>query len=276
MGDVGPILKWAGGKRELAPMICELLGEPGRRYVEPFVGGGAVFFERNPKVAILADSNRRLINVYAQVRDDPDRVAAYLGLLPSKDWRDQYCVIRRLLNELPATGALAAAVMIWVNKACFNGLYRENKRGKFNVPAGSYSVPSLPSRDHLRAVSGRLAATQPPRGYVVSTSYEALTGLGAGDEVYCDPPYVPLKKDGFVDYTARGFTLADHERLEAGARVAVQRGATVVLSNHDVPWVRELYSSDVWELHEVQASRSVGASAATRKKIGELVIVGRP
>lgn len=259
-----PLLKWAGGKRQMAPRIAEAFGSPchdGRIYVEPFVGSGAVFLYRRALGhvwdAILGDANGKLIAFHRAVRDDPKGLLDALHALPGQtDWRDAYTEVRVAFNAGPHEGSLHAARFLWLNRACFNGLYRENAAGEFNVPIGSYKALSLPSAPHVLEVSLFLQ----PATLICADFAATLAWADAGAQVYCDPPYVPLTPTAnFTSYTADGFGAADQERLASAARETAARGARVVISNHDTPLTREtLYAPAAGFTHELfEARRSI-------------------
>lgn len=276
-----PLIKWAGGKARLAPTIAEALGPIERKYYEPFLGGAAVFLHLRSTgfdgQAVLTDTNERLINMYQILRDDCDGLLEALHALPKDDWRDRYYEMREEFNEEPPDLAPIlrfrvrnAALFLWLNRHCFNGLYRENKAGRFNVPVGSYKTINFPSRERFHEVSvalqGALILCRP---FGVS-----LANAGPGDVVYCDPPYVPRNTTAnFVGYTKDGFGAQAQIALTHAAMDASARGARVVLSNHDLPVVREMYSG--FSITALQVSRSISREGSTRAKVGEVLAVVR-
>lgn len=265
-----PILKWVGGKRQLVPEILKAFG--GRRldhYFEPFVGGGAVFFalvERDLVCrAVLSDTNAELITTYRAVQREVDRVIAILA--EHRNTRDHYYAVR---DRDPAalSPAERAARMLYLNRTCFNGLYRVNARGQFNVSFGRYVNPTICDADGLRAAARALA-----RAELRICDYSvALDDVRAGDHAYCDPPYVPLSPTAsFTQYTPDGFSALDHMKLRDFARLLKGRRASVVLSNSDTPIVRELYCLG-FSLREVKAARAVNCRADRRGAVSELLI----
>lgn len=283
-----PFLKWAGGKRQLVP---ELLKHAPAwpswrgRYIEPFVGGGALFFalcsdgrfdpERDDQV-ILADSNRLLIGAWRGVRDD---VSAVVALLRTYRYDEaEYYARRKAMPSVEPLGegpgrddAVRAAWMIYINRCCFNGVYRVNAKGEFNVPFGRYTNPTICDEEQLRACSAALQGV-----HLLDQSFEVtMAEAREGDFIYCDPPYAPVGQASFTAYTAGGFGPEQHIRLRDAALAAAARGAHVLLSNADTPFVRELYRTSEFEVHEVNARRSVNSAGKGRGKVGELILAPR-
>ncbi|MFT4625023.1 MAG: DNA adenine methylase [Myxococcota bacterium] len=271
-----PILKWAGGKAKLATQISDAFNEPCTgTFFEPFLGSGAVFLSLfaagRVTDAVLADANPKLIEVHQAVRDDPDGLLEELAALPGDDWRERYYDIRELYNVGPCVGPRHAARFIWLNRAGFNGLYRENKSGRFNVPVGRYTRLSIPSEARIREVSAALAGVE-----LVSGDFETIVDRArAGDQVYCDPPYVPLSTTAsFTGYCSLPFGLAEQKRLANIAQKAALRGARVVLSNHDLPVVRnELYPTARGFEHvsKPRVVRAISRSARSRGAVTEVI-----
>jgi len=266
-----PIMKWAGGKARLAARICEAFREPCRgTYFEPFAGSAAVFLHRRARGrvgrAVLADLNSKLMEVHRALRDDVEGVLRELANLPREDWRDRYYDVRDAYNEGPWSGRTHAARFIWLNRAGFNGLYRENRKGEFNVPVGRYSRLSFPDPESFHAVSALLKGVE----LRVADFREILDEAGEDDQVYCDPPYVPLTETAcFTGYCSDPFGLAEQRDLALYARKAAFRGARVVLSNHDLPVVRnELYPPESGFRHiaKPRVMRAISRNAATRSR----------
>lgn len=266
-----PIIKWAGGKSKLAVQVAELLGPISGTYFEPFLGGAAVFLHLRSQgfegKAVLADTNARLINMYEILRADCAGLLDELHELPKDDWRERYYDMRDRFNGTPFK-AESAALFLWLNRHCFNGLYRENKAGKFNVPIGKYKTINFPSEERFYEVSEALQGT-----IILHASFDTVIGIaGPNDVVYCDPPYVPLNVTAkFTNYTKDGFSFDDQKALTAEASAAAQRGARVVLSNHDLPVVREMYSE--FEITSLKAKRSISRKGSSRKPVGEVLAV---
>lgn len=265
-----PILKWAGGKARLAPAICDAFGASCEgTYFEPFCGSGAVFFHRRAtgmvSKAVLADANPKLVALHCAVRDDVEGLLDAVQRLPKEDWRERYYEVRDAFNEQPWDGLDNAARFLWLNRAGFNGLYRENRKGDFNVPVGRYSKLSFPSPEHFRTISRLLQGVE----LVVADFRDILARAGEGDHVYCDPPYVPLSETAsFTGYCKEPFGFDEQRALAASARKAAFKGARVVLSNHDLPVVRnELYPPHGGFDH---VSRPRVARAISRKALGRV------
>lgn len=271
-----PILKWAGGKARLAPQISDAFGEPCRgTYYEPFIGSAAVFLYRRAtgevKRAVLADLNHKLIEVHRAIRDDVDGVMRGLDALPKADWRDRYYEVREDYNAGPWRGTEHAARFIWLNRAGFNGLYRENRRGGFNVPVGRYAELKFPSYEAFSLVSHLLRGVD-----LVSASFEdVMREARDGDQVYCDPPYVPLSETAnFVGYCGADFGMSEQKLLSDCARRAAMYGARVVLSNHDLPVVRhDLYPENLGFEHvaKPRVARAISRRAVSRKRVSEVI-----
>ena len=241
-----PVLKWAGGKSRLAGQIAEVFeGRCEGTYFEPFLGSAAVYLHLRARglvgPAVLSDANAKLVEVHRAVQQRVDDVLAELERLPGEDWRERYYDIRESYNEGPFVGPAHAARLLWLNRAGYNGLYRENRQGRFNVPIGRYARLSLPDAAHFQRVSSLLEGAE-----IYHASFEdVMARAGGRDQVYCDPPYVPLTATAcFTGYCGSPFGLVQQRRLAAIAREAALKGARVVLSNHDLPLVRdELYPS---------------------------------
>lgn len=270
--DLLPFLKWPGGKRWLTqyvlsefPEITEISGT----YYEPFLGGGAMFFALNPRRAVLNDLNRELIDVYRVIRDDAGYIERMLRRYQELHSKKFYYSIRR---EAPVPRPKAAARFLYLNRTCWNGLFRVNLRGEFNVPIGTKTAVVLPS-DNFAEVARRLRkATLTSRDFaaVISTAK-------AGDVIFADPPYtVNHNSNGFLKYNEQLFSWSDQLRLKEAALDAVRRGAQVILSNADHSSIRELYSDGNFTLRTVDRFSKLSGSNASRRKISELVITSIP
>ena len=267
-----PFVKWVGGKRQLVPELLGLFPEQAGTYFEPFVGGGAVYWamaeQGRFQAAVLNDFNEELVNCYRVVRDFPDELIDQLSKLVID--KEVYMQLRAALPEsfFPVR---RAARTIYLNKLGFNGLYRVNKSGAFNVPWGSYKNPKIYDEDNLRSCAETLnRATSLRSGDFAA----AVTDAKAGDLVYFDPPYVELSAtSNFKSYTSGGFSLDDQYRLAACFRELAERGVTAVTSNSSAELVREIYEG--WETHEVQARRSVNSRGDKRGPITELIMINR-
>lgn len=267
-----PFLKWAGGKARLAATLSNLLPEEIETYYEPFIGGGALFFHlaqqtRRFRRAVLNDFNPELANCYEVIRDAVDDLIRQLGALTIS--RDVFHSLRGLdPQELPPVDR--AARTIYLNKTCFNGLYRQNKRGAFNVPWGNYPDPQVVDEPNLRACSALLQSVT----VRVGDFKEAVQGAESGDAVYFDPPYVPLSAtSNFKSYTKEGFTLDDQQRLADTFRDLAARGVFVLESNSDTATVHNLY--EAFDREVVRMRRNINANASSRGPVNELVISSR-
>lgn len=263
-----PFLKWAGGKVELLPELLARVPVSFQRYFEPFVGSGALFFElrRLGRIdrAYLSDANIRLIDTYRAVRDDVEAVIAELQ--PLTNDHDLYYRVRSWRHDdLPP--ARRAARMIYLNRTCYNGLYRENQRGEFNVPFGRYRNPTICDAENLRAVAAALAGTE-----LACHGFEAILTIARSDDfVYFDPPYDPISAtSSFTQYHERRFGQAEQMRLAEVVRTLDRHGVLVMLSNSATTFIRTLYHGFLIE--EVTASRRINSKPDRRGKIGELII----
>ncbi len=260
-----PFLKWAGGKRQLLPELLAQLPAQRRTYHEPFLGGGALFFKLQPDRAVLSDLNERLIRTYRAVRDDVEAVVKALRECPN----DKDFFLRMRARDIDSANDIElAAWFIFLNKTGFNGLYRVNSSGGFNVPMGRYANPKILDTANLRNCSHALQDT----GVECEGFTAVLDRAVAGDAVYCDPPYVPLSSTAsFTAYTKAGFGPQDQVALRDMALALKGRGVTVILSNHDTPEVRELYA-DGFELSRIMVARAINSAANKRGGVGELII----
>ncbi len=262
-----PFLKWAGGKRKLLPQILPHVPSEFRAYHEPFLGGGALFFHLQPRFAFLSDANNRLMRTYEAIRNDVDSVIAQIGNYPHN--KEFYYTLREWDVDR-GTDVDVAAWFIYLNKTCFNGLYRVNRHGRFNVAFCRYSNPMICDRSTLLACSEALLS---PTIHLAHEDFEHVLGRAeSGDFVYFDPPYVPLTvTSDFTGYTQDGFGFEDQRRLRDVAVVLKNRGVKVLLSNSNHPLVRELYSEH-FTLTEVLAARAINCDASKRGSIRELLI----
>jgi DNA adenine methylase len=267
----GPFLKWAGGKRQLWSEIQQHIPPRFGRYFEPFVGGGAVFFALGHCAAVLNDANDLLVKTYIAVRDEPWTVMHHLEEYAKRHSPEHYLMIRSVLMRQPANPAVTAARVIYLNKTCFNGLWRVSKRkGEFNVPMDPASLQSRTICDS----AGLKQASAALKGVKITCLdfVDAVVHAAAGDFVYFDPPYVPVNDTSdFRAYTKAGFAFEDHGRLMKCALQLKKRGVKVLLSNADLPVVRDLYKTG-FDMRPVQARRSINSKTDRRGKVGELLI----
>jgi len=272
-----PFLKWVGGKRQLLPELLarvERAGDFGR-YHEPFVGGGALFFElyrlgKLKRQAWLSDYNQRLIETYEGVRDHVDEVIALLEGHQKRHSEEHFYKVRALGEGPEKTGktlAKRAARIIYLNKTCYNGLYRENSKGEFNSPFGRYKNPKICDQENLRAVSKALKKAK-----IETRHFETVVERAKpGDLVYFDPPYHPVSKTAsFTSYDRGGFG-EDSQRLLARVYGLLnEKGVKVLLSNSMTKLVRDLYGA--YSIGEVSATRSVNSRADRRGKVSEALV----
>jgi DNA adenine methylase len=298
---VRPLLKWAGGKRQLLPVLAEHYPPTFSRYIEPFLGSGAVFFDLlnsgrlTRKAITLADVNPDLIGCYRTLRDRPDAVIRALTALARQyraggstcyyDVRDtRFNPLRAALQARAADpGDVAdmytpelAAMLIFLNRTGFNGLFRLNRRGGFNVPAGRYTDPRICDETHLRAVAAALAS--PGVSIDLKPFDRTLADAGKGDFVYCDPPYAPLSRtSSFANYTADGFTSFDQRRLQQAVIGACARGAHVVVSNSSATEILNAYTTPEAQkvrltVRRVPARRAINSRASSRGPVDEVIV----
>lgn len=269
---ISPILKWVGGKRQLLADIMPLICKNCSTYVEPFVGGGAVFFELQPKKALINDFNAELINVYMTVRDEPEELIKKLEEHNKKNSEEYFYNLRALdrsLEYIEMTGVEKAARIIYLNKTCYNGLYRVNSAGQFNSPYGKYKKPNIVNEATIRAMSKYL---QNPKITIKQGDYrEALKGLRKGAFVYLDPPYMPISSSSsFTGYTENGFSYEQQVALKNECDKLKEKGISFLQSNSDCSEIRELYKE--YEIRTVQAKRSINSDANKRGEISEVLI----
>ena len=266
-----PFVKWAGGKRRQAALILAHAPEKFGTLYEPFAGGAAVFFEcasRGPVRAVLGDKNRLLGLTYIGVRDRVEDVISQLRLMPyDKDFflEQRSRVMDPDHNQEPDE---IAAWLIYLNRVCFNGLWRVNRKGVFNVPFGRYTNPTICDADNLRACSAALKRTVVKAG---DDFHKTVKSAEKGDLVYCDPPYVPVSASAdFTSYTVEGFTWEMQAQLCERAAEMKRRGVHVILSNADLPVVRKLYKG--FKIERVEARRNINSDPSKRGAVGELLI----
>lgn len=259
-----PFLKWAGGKTQLLDELMNRAPARFNQYIEPFVGGGALFFTLQPKAGVIADSNPELINVYQSLSRNVEQVIAHLQKLKNTE-ADYYRIREMRFTELDE--AFAAARTIYLNRTCYNGLYRVNKKGQFNVPFGRYKNPRICQPEVLRAASAVLQNVE-----IICGDYKEILARAAkpGDFIYIDPPYLPVSKYAdFKRYTKEQFYEEDHRELAEEVERLHKLGCHVVLTNSNHPLVHELY--EAYEIKVVNTRRNISSKANTRT--GEDVIV---
>jgi DNA adenine methylase len=268
--EAAPFVKWVGGKGRLLSQLRPLLppGAEQMRHVEPFVGGGALFFSRLPRRALLTDINATLVGTYAAIRDDVEGVIRGLRGLANRHSKESYYQVRERYNQgRRVSTAKRAAMFIYLNKTCFNGLHRVNRKGEFNVPVGSYKNPRILNEEGLRAASEALEGAD-----LRCASFDSLLeNAKPGDFVYFDPPYEPVSRTAsFTSYARDGFSQGDQTRLRDVYKELDRRGCKLMLSNSDVPFIRELYAD--FNVDTVAAPRAINCDATKRGKVSEVVV----
>jgi DNA adenine methylase len=254
-----PFVKWVGGKRSILPILLERLPPNFSSYHEPFIGGGALYFAIQPERAILSDINNHLVFTYIAIRDDVERLVGLLQQHKAKHSKSYFVQARNLLTS-EKDETVIASLFIYLNKTCFNGLYRVNKGGGFNVPLGSYKNPAIADEDTLLADSAVLQGTE--------VRCQSFTKVRArkGAFFYLDPPYHQTY-DGYSD---NRFGDELHQKLADKCETIHKKGGYFMLSNSDTAFVRNLYAK--YDIEEIQASRSVSCKPHQRGKANELLI----
>ncbi|MDZ4769684.1 MAG: DNA adenine methylase [Chloroflexota bacterium] len=261
-----PVLKWAGGKAALIPQFLPHLPSPDHyaRYIEPFIGGAALFFYLQPENALLFDLNPHLVELYVTVRDHVDDLI--VALKKHHNDHDYFYEVRAQQTEA-LTPIERAARFIFLNRTCYNGLYRVNRQGKFNVPFGKYKNPTLCDEPGLRAASAALRNAS-----IETADFERLIDVAQrGDFIYFDPPYEPLTPtSSFTSYTNDGFTSQDQARLAELYRALDARGCLLMLSNSSAPLIYTLYQD--FHIQPIQARRAINSKAEGRGVVTELLV----
>ena len=270
--SMSPVLKWAGGKTQLLDSIIERIPKTYNKYYEPFIGGGSVLFAVMPKKAVINDTNEQLINLYCQIRENVQAVISHVNDLDSVLCdKNFYYKIRERYNEKIASNTLdaeCAALMIWINKHCFNGLYRVNGKGFFNVPYNNKSTGKSINEDNLITIEKYLQNVD--ISITCQDFEDVCKNVCAGDFVYFDSPYIPISNTAhFTDYTKSGFSFEDHKRLAMLYRQLDSIGAKIMLSNNDVPLVHELY--DGFKIQSLNVKRMINRNASKRTSTEVLV-----
>ena len=276
---LSPFVKWAGGKKSLLPHLLPHVPLHLSNYREPFLGGGALFFGICSRTtsfnAHLSDANGELVNAYSVIKEFPEELIRLLSTFQreydSEVDKSAYFYRRR---ESRFTNPIeSAARLIFLNKTCYNGLYRVNSKGEFNVPFGRYKRPKIVNSESIRSVSHALAVT---KAELRTTDYkDALVSCRAGDFVYLDPPYQPPSKtSSFTDYTPGGFSEKDQEELAEEFGKLIDRGCTGLLSNSDTALTRRLYRD--FETKKVTSNRPINSDSTRRQGYKELIVLGRP
>ncbi len=271
-----PLLKWAGGKRHIAEELLSSFPVDWNKgtYIEPFIGGGAMFLFLAPEKAIIADLNIRLFGFYSHIKSSPEEV--FNGIFEiAKDFneielekkKDFYLDLRSKYNSSDVDSLESAVLLFSINKLCFNGLYRENSKGFFNVPFGQKKIFPALDKQEFESASELLA-----KATILNSDFEGtISHAVQGDFVYLDPPYIPIDATAsFTSYHADGFGLPDQERLAQKMLELKDAGINAMCSNSDTPLTRDIYGS--LNQKTIQAPRMVSAKASGRGSVSELVI----
>ena len=270
-----PFLKWVGGKARVIAQLEQLFPESFNNYFEPVVGGGAVYFDTNAKTATINDINKSLIGSYINVRDNVDLLINKLNSLQKQYYKldeDQqkemfYRIRNEYNNAKNYSSVKKSSLLIFLNKTCFNGMYRENKSGGFNVPFGKHRKPTICDETNLRAVSEQLKNT-----IILSGSYKkAVENAKAGDFIYFDPPYHPLNStSSFTSYSQDDFIEKDQVELKELIDDLTARGCKVMMSNSYSKFIINLYKD--YKQYKIAVGRSINSNGAKRGKIAEIVV----
>ncbi|MFW5846967.1 MAG: DNA adenine methylase [Nanoarchaeota archaeon] len=266
-----PFLKWAGGKRQLLPAINKLIPENYSTYYEPFVGAGAVLFDMQPKKAVINDANEELINVYRVIKNNIDELI--FDLKEHINEEDYYYDVRKLDRTKEyknMSDVKKASRILFLNKTCYNGLFRVNQQGEFNVPFGRYKNPNIVNEETLRAVHDYLNNNDVR---ILNVDFEeAIKYMRKEAFVYFDPPYHPISDtSSFTGYTTDGFDAQDQKRLKKLCDSLDERGCRFLLSNSSADLIVDLYQDD-YTLDFVDANRSINSKGDSRGEIKEVLV----
>jgi len=270
-----PFVKWAGGKRQLVEELKHSAPPGYKRFIEPFIGGGALFFALKPKNAYISDINEELINIYQVVRDD---VEALINGLKTHEQRylkgnaqEYFYTVRNADRQAEYAGwnkTEKAARLIFLNKTCFNGLFRMNSRKQFNTPFGFYANPAIVDEPNLRSCSKVLEKTE-----IAAAGFEHVVEISRkGDFVYLDPPYAPLSATAsFTAYNGEEFSLNMQKKLRDVCNQLDGKGVRWMLSNSHTDFVLDLYK-DRYHIRKVEAARAINCKAERRGKVPEVIV----
>lgn len=269
-----PFLKWAGGKSRIAKEITGFFPTEFNRYIEPFVGGGAIYFTISPQKGLLNDLNKYLIGTYELIRDRPGELIKRLAQIDKEYHRlstleqkkKYYYDSRDIYNDPETVGADKYALFIFLNKTGFNGMYRENSNGKYNIPFGKHEKCLICDVDNIYKVSKDLANVK-----LTSGDYkDALKSAKRGDLIYLDPPYIPVSKtSNFTQYQKEGFNFDEHVMLRDLALKLHKKGCYVVISNSSCKESKDLYSDEAFKIHSIKITRLIHSS---KKVVSEIVV----
>lgn len=269
---VAPFVKWAGGKRQLLPQIEERMPEKYNNYIEPFVGGGAVVFGLLPENALINDINEALINAYRQICNEPDMFLKVINKLDQEMWEDgkkYYYSLREHYNDKLMKAEYdveLAALFVFINKHCFNGLYRVNGKGLFNVPYNNSRRSSV-DESVIMEVSEYLQGIT-----IMNADFQEISASAKkGDFIFLDSPYAPLNPTSFESYTKEGFDIESHRRLSKFYDELTAKGCYCMLTNHNTELINELYGNKGYKIDVVSVKRMINSDASNR--VGEEVII---
>lgn len=265
MSKIIPILKWAGGKRQLLSQLVPLMPEKYTKYYEPFIGAGALLFDQQPLRAIVNDTNSELINVYREIKDHPEDVIALLEMHKKAHDGRHYYEVRDVDRDEEKFSQMSsiekAARTIYLNRTCYNGLYRVNKKGFFNTPIGRNTTIEIVNADGIRRMSAYL--NKADITFLNGDYKQALVKITKRDFVFIDPPYYPMKTDSFLRYATNGFGVKEQKELKEICDKLTQRGVRLMQTNSDCPEIREMYSE--YSIREVTVRRSINAHVEGRQ-----------
>ena len=270
-----PFVKWAGGKRQLIPVLNENLPKSFGTYFEPFLGGGALLFhiltERNNQKCSISDLNSDLVLAYTTIRNRIDDLISSLKNHERNYHKDAKSYYYSVRESNPRSEIEKTSRLLFLNRTCFNGLYRVNSKGKFNVPLGRYSNPNIVNEDNLRSVSSIL---QSSKVAIKCRDFESvLRDAKKGDLVYFDPPYQPVSDTAnFTSYTNKDFTFDDLSRLAELCFKLDSKGCKVMLSNSDSNEVSDMFKGKPWKIHRIEANRAINSNSQKRTGHFELLI----
>lgn len=274
MSKAKPFLKWAGGKSRVAEEITRFFPVKFNRYFEPFLGGGAIYFRISPQEGLLNDLNKHLIDTYVIIRDRANELikklekvdSEYHSLLAIEDKSKYYYDSRERYNKLRSTSIEKAALFIFLNKTGYNGMYRENKKGEYNIPFGKHEKCLICDSKNILEVSRNLSDIE-----FSSVDYKkAVATAKKGDLVYLDPPYIPISKTAnFTQYQKEGFGLDEHIKLRDLAIALNKKGCFVVISNSSCKESMELYTDSIFTIHTIKITRLIHFS---KKVVPEIVV----
>lgn len=270
--NLQPFTKWTGGKRQLLPIIKSLMPDNYNNYFEPFVGGGALFFDLSPNKAVINDFNNELINCYRQIKKYPQKLIELLTKHQENNSKEYYLKLRSADRDNridKMTNVERAARIMYMLRVDFNGLYRVNSKNQFNVPYGRYKNPKIVDSDLILSISQYLNSNNIK---ILTGDFEkAIQDVAVGDFVYFDPPYIPLSEtSAFTSYTHEDFTYEDQVRLRDCFKKLDEKGAFLMLSNSSSPLVEELYKD--FNIHKVEVTRTNGAKTSSRGRISEIIV----